>query len=263
MVSQDQPLVKAEIRNRIREREKEDPSRYPRDIDAILLEDLEYFLTRDDLYTRFFKSVLEPTFSGQAEVRRILDCLIPTRNKLYHDNHISVREAEKVICYTNDFIDAYKSYYVRLGHEREFNVPTFLSLSDSQGNRLFRTNPDCTWEVLNIHPDRVAERHAIPDAIYTTNRAGDHYEIELEIDSSFSPDAYKVEWIVNFSYDIVLRGEGTTVSIDFTNKMAGFVPEVVIKLITKKDWHRFAYLKCDEKVEIRLNTVLPPIEDTY
>lgn len=103
----------------------------------------------------------------------------------------------------------------------------------------------------------------MPNAIYTTHRAGDHYEMELEVDSSFSPDTYKVQWIVKCGLDIVLRGEGTTVSIDFTNKMVGFVPEVEIRLITKRDWHRFAYLKCDDKVEIRLNTVLPPIEDTY
>lgn len=263
MVTPDQPLVKTEIKKRIRDRKANDPGRYPRDIDAILLEDIEYFFGRDDLYSKYFKTVLEPFFSGKEEVRKVLGQITPIRNKLYHDNAISIREAEKATCYTNDFIDAYKEYYMKQGKDKEFNVPTIISFSDSQGNRSFRTHFNCVWEVHNISPEKDVERSVYPDAIYTTHRSGEHYEIELEVDSSFPPDTYRIEWALKCGYETVVQGEGTKISIDFTNKMVAFEPKIEILLITNKEWNRFAYHKCDDKVEIRLNTVLPPIEDTY
>ena len=262
-VSDGQPLIKAEIRDRIRDRKKEDPGRYPRDIDAILLEDIEYFLSREDLYSKFFKQVLEPYLSGRIEVRRILNELIPIRNKLYHDNAISIREAEKVLCYTNDFIDAYKAYYINMGKEREFNVPVILSLSDSQGNRVFRKDTNYVWTIHNINPNNRVERSVFPDAIYTEHRSGDHYEIELDVDSSFSPETYNIYWSMQCGRNEVASGQGNKISIDFTNKMVAFDPEITVQIITNKEWHRFAYLECDDKVEIKLSKVFPPIEDTY
>lgn len=50
-----QPLIKSEIKKRIEQRVKDNPGRFPRNIDAILLEDIEYFLCRDDLYNDHFK----------------------------------------------------------------------------------------------------------------------------------------------------------------------------------------------------------------
>ena len=84
MISHDTPLVKSEIRKRIETRVANNPRRFPRYVDAILVEDIEYFFCRDDLYSKHFKVVLEPFYSGKEEVRTVLERIIPIRNKLSH-----------------------------------------------------------------------------------------------------------------------------------------------------------------------------------
>lgn len=258
-------LVRGSIRSHVQSRKQSDPRRFPRDIDAILLDDVEYFLTKDELYNAYFKSVLEPFYSGREEVRRVMDRLVPIRNKLYHDNHISIREAEQVLCYTNDFIDVLKEHYRLQGREREFNVPVLLSLSDSQGNRIFRKQPLYTWEVQNVEADCLAHYrdNDFLDAICTSHRSGERYEIEFEVDESFPPDTYAVEWMLTLGHSTVLRGTGTRVIVDFTEEMVSYKPFLIVTLTTNRTWHRFAHIGCDDKVEVSLSQVLPPIEDSY
>lgn len=264
MVTEEQPLIKSDIRKRIRGRKASDPGRFPRDIDAILLEDIMYFFTRDDLYRKYFKNVFEPSYSGQAELRRIMKRLVDIRNKLSHGNHISIREAEQVLCYTNDFIDAYKLYYLKEGREKDFNVPVFLSLSDSQGNNVYRKKIEGVWEVWNVRKEdkeRMPEYYS--DAIITRHRSGEEYCIELNVDNVFSPDSYKVEWYIEMHYKKIMTGNGKGINIKFTNDMVSSAPEIVAKLVTDKTWHRFGSSGCDDIVKIHLNTVLPPIDDLY
>lgn len=258
-------LVKSEVRNLVQSRKQGDPGRFPRDIDAILLEDIKYFLTKEELYNAYFKPIVESFYSGREEIRRIMDRLIPIRNKLYHDNHISIREAEQVLCYTNDFIDVLKEHYQLQGREREFNVPTFLSLSDSQGNRVFRKQPSYSWEVQNTEVDRLADyrKHGFLDAICTSHRSGEHYEIEFEVDESFLPNTYTVAWMLALNHTTVQRGEGTRITVNFTDEMVSYEPILYVELTTNRSWHRFASIGCDDKVEVRLSKVLPPIEDSY
>ena len=108
MISPEQPLIKSEIKRRIEQRVSDNLERYPRKIDAILLEDIEYCLWREDLYSSHFKSILEPFYSGVLEIRKVLSRLLPIRNKLSHSNTISIHKAEQCICYIDDFIDVYK-----------------------------------------------------------------------------------------------------------------------------------------------------------
>lgn len=126
-------LIKNEIIRNVSDRMKENPNRFPRSIDAILMEDIAYFLCKDNFYNEFFKEMLENCFSGQNEVRSRLNILKDIRNKLYHGNAISYREAEQAICYSNDFIDCYKAYYTKVGKDKEYNVPFFVKVEDSLG----------------------------------------------------------------------------------------------------------------------------------
>ena len=63
-ISPEQPLIKSETKKRIEQRVRDNPGRFPRKIDAILLEDVEYFLCRDDLYNSQFKNILGPFYAG-------------------------------------------------------------------------------------------------------------------------------------------------------------------------------------------------------
>ncbi|MDE7404052.1 MAG: hypothetical protein K2M81_02990, partial [Lachnospiraceae bacterium] len=252
MISTDQPLIKSEIKKRIEQRVKDNPSRYPRKIDAILLEDIEYFLCRDDLYSNQFKVILEPFYSGAWEVRKVLNRLIPIRNKLSHGNTISIHEAEQCICYTGDFIDVYKQYYIATGKERDYNVPVFLRIKDNLGNDIIREDSSYSWEL----------RFWGKTAPKIQLRSGDSYKLWVEVDSSFDSTFYEISWIVRQDYKTVIK-KGTGSVIDFTlnNKNVSYAPEIQIYLITKRDWHRFQDV--DDIIKINYEQILPPIEDTY
>lgn len=58
-VNPGQPLIKSSIKRTIEERRKQDPTRFPRWIDGIVMEDLEYFICRDDLYSKYFRKIFE------------------------------------------------------------------------------------------------------------------------------------------------------------------------------------------------------------
>ena len=55
MIKEEQPLIRSEIKKRIEQRMMDNPGRFPRKMDAILIEDIEYFLCREDLYNSHFK----------------------------------------------------------------------------------------------------------------------------------------------------------------------------------------------------------------
>lgn len=117
-------LIKNEIRNKIQARIDSEPGRYPRPIDACLLEHEIAIISNPVLYKIHFKKVFENEFpEGLTGFRKCLDRLVQPRNKLYHANPISIREAERVICYSNDIIDAIKDYYIQTGMNQEYNRP--------------------------------------------------------------------------------------------------------------------------------------------
>lgn len=251
MVSEKQPLVKGEIKRRIEQRMADNPGRFPRRIDAILMEDIEYFLCRDDLYDKHFRSLLEPFFSGIAEVRKVLGRLIPIRNKLSHGNTISLHEAEQCICYTGDFIAVYKQHYALLGKDKDYNVPVILRIKDSLGHDFIREDSQSQWE-LYFYGITAPE---------ISLRSGDEYKIWLEVDSSFDSSFYDIRWIVKQDYTtLISKGTGNTIQFTLTNKNVSYAPEVVIELTTKRDWHRFHEI--DDCVKLHYRRVLPPIEDT-
>ena len=252
MISPEQPLIKSEIKNRIEQRVSNDPQRFPRKIDAILLEDIEYFLCRDDLYGLHFKNILEPFYSGKEEVRKVLNRLIPTRNKLSHNNTISIHEAEQCICYVNDFVDVYKQQFIRLGKEKDFNVPTFLRIKDSLGNDIIRQDSSEIWRI-NFNGHSAPKIHL---------RSGDYYKLWVEVDSSFNSSFYEINWvIIQGISEEIKRGMGNTIEFSVNNKNVSLSPSIRLFLTTKRDWHRFRDF--DDILVLEYDTVLPPIEDTY
>ena len=252
MIKEDQPLIRSEIKKRIEQRMMDNPGRFPRKIDAILMEDIEYFLCREDLYNSHFKAILEPFYSGIAEVRKVLERLIPIRNKLSHGNTISIHEAEQCLCYTGDFVAVFKQHYLTIGKERDYNVPVFLRIKDSLGNDIIREDSQYAWE-LHFYG------HSAPKIQL---RSGDQYKLWVEVDSSFDSSFYEIKWIVKQDYTtLIKKGTGNVIEFALTNKNVSYAPEIVIELTTKRDWHRFHDI--DDSIKLNYERVLPPIEDTY
>lgn len=252
MITEGQPLVKAEIKRRVEKRINDNPGRFPRKIDAIVMEDIEYFLCREDLYERHFKEILEPFYSGALEVRSVLERFIPIRNKLSHGNTISIHEAEQCLCYTDDLITVFKQHYVEIGKERDYNVPVVLRIKDSLGHDFIREHLESEWE-LHFY---------VITAPKIQLRSGERYKLWVEVDSSFDQSFYEIAWIVKRDYSTILKkGTGSVIDFALTNKDVSYAPEISIVLKTKRDWHRFHDI--DDYIDIHFENVLPPIEDTY
>ncbi len=236
-------LVKNDILKNIADRMKDNPKRFPRKIDAILMEDIAYFLCKDNFYKDFFENILESTFSGQEEVRSRMEVLKDIRNKLYHGNPISYREAEKAICYSHDFIDCYKEYYVKIGKEQEYNVPYITKVQDSLGRCGYRD-------------ETKAEKLSLPYE-QTKFRPGDMYKIWVEVDASFPEDFYEIIWSMNDKKVATGKEFIFIPTVDMVSSMKF----VYCSLVTKRKWHK--YRTYDDGFSVFLGEILPPIEELY
>lgn len=236
-------LVKNDILKNIADRMKDNPKRFPRKIDAILMEDIAYFLCKDNFYKDFFSNILESAFSGQEEVRSRMEVLKDIRNKLYHGNPISYREAEKVICYSHDFIDCYKEYYVKIGKEQEYNVPYITKVQDSLGRCGYRD-------------ETKAEKLSLPYE-QTKLRPGDVYKIWVEVDASFPEDFYEIIWSMNDKKVATGKEFIFIPTVDMVSSMEF----VYCSLVTKRKWHK--YRTYDDGFSVFLGEILPPIEELY
>lgn len=236
-------LVKGEILRNISDRMCENPNRFPRQIDAILMEDIAYFLCKDNFYNDFFKEMLENDFSGKEEVRKRLETLKDIRNKLYHGNPISYREAEKAICYSHDFIDCYQAYYIKSGKEKEYNVPFFTKVEDSLGRCAYRDETRIDKLRLPYNGEKL--------------RPGDVYKIWAEVDANFPEDFYEITWSM---HDKVVAKGKEFVFVP-TIDMVSSIEIVYCSLKTKRPWHK--YRISDDSFSAVIGEVLPPIEDLY
>ena len=251
-----QPLIKADIKKMVEARMQEDVRRFPRWIDAIVMENIEYFFCRADLYTKYYKEIFEPFFSSREEIRFVLKRLIGIRNKLAHGNTISIHEAEQSLCYTNDFIDCFKKYYENEGKSREYNVPVFIRIKDSLGNDAIREYMEYYgWEVHSHHKSRYGE----PAVLL---RSGDSYKVWIEVDGSFDENTYDVMWQFMCG-ERNESGKGNCVEVSFTDKDVSYSFEIKFWLKTHNTWHRGARFDNDDIVKIDYEEILPLISSTY
>lgn len=237
---------RAKIRNELTQKVADNPTRFSRPIDAATLEQEIYFVCHPDLYTDQFKDGLVRAFpDGREECRTFLNRLIDPRNRLYHANQITVRDAERVICYSNDIIDSLKKYYTEINVATDYNAPTVIRISDSLGGN-FHAGAIPRNKTRRGHIDR-------SDDPGIALRPGDSFSIEAEIDSSFDPNTYSVSWNVNGDKQdgnraVVVLGDGS-VTADFM---------VWCHVVSNKAWHRLGDL--DDCVMLRY-AILPPIDD--
>ncbi|MCP9755143.1 hypothetical protein EGI26_08260 [Lacihabitans sp. CCS-44] len=232
-------IINNNIRGKIQERKNKEPERFPRLIDASLLEHQIDIICNPDLYNSFFKEPFKLAFPNGREVTKtFLERLVYPRNCLYHANPISVRMSEQVVCYTNDVIDSLKSYYRMIQKEQEFNVPKIIKAIDSFGN-VFHFN---TSQDNGIFLHEKPEFYLYP---------GDTLTIEIEVDPTFDESEYSVSWYgPNMSCQnkkMVLRIDESFVSIGY---------QIECHLISNKTWHKYSTF--DDKFYI-IYKILPPL----
>lgn len=244
-------LIKREIVQLLQQRMKDDTRRFPRMIDAVTFENIIQILCNENLYNKHFKIALEHAYPcGLEHAKHHLTIIRDIRNKYAHLNIISVRDAERAICYCHDFIDGLEMYYQKLGKEKDYNVPLFLKLSDSQGL------------AYNFSSERtMLQEHEIFDCIRL--RAGDVYQVTVEVDPTFDPNGFTLDWYCEWEYEEKYKKFHNTNSIDIniTNDMVGRGLKICCTLRTKKDWHKHG--SYDDYFQYEIKTILPPISDNY
>lgn len=241
----DVPVVKKDIRDKADVMLKNNPQRFKRKIDTLFLEELIYLLCRNDLYKKYFKEFLDPIYpDGNAEVRTFLKRLIPIRNSLSHSNPISIRDAERCICYTNDFIDGVKRYFYEKGDERVFNTPNAIKLNDSLGNE-FYLNKDKSFELIYIHREGTQQLYQF--------HLGEKYSAWLTLDPSYDLGEYIFNWNIGGRK----VGDSSRLDIEITEDMIRERCAIYCTIKSTKSWHR--YNGYDQQFAVMFQ-VLPPDE---
>lgn len=240
------PVVKKSIRDKTAQMMRSNPQRFHRKIDTLFLDEIIYLLCRNDLYKRFFKDFLDLIYpDGNAEARTYLNRLVPIRNCLSHSNPISIRDAERCICYTNDFIDGVKQYFYDKGEERVFNTPNALKLNDSLGNE-FHLNKDTMFESICINRAGTTQLHQF--------HLGERYSAWLTLDPSFTPEQYTIEWHIECGRHL---GNDSRLDIEIAEDMIRERCPIYCTIKSTKSWHR--YRGYDQQFAIVFQ-VLPPEE---
>lgn len=228
---------KTEIRKKAKKRLNAEPHKFNRLVDTLLLDDIIYIFTKDVLYKKCFKEVLDLIYPiGCNNIRVLMEKLIEQRNNLSHSNPISIRQAEQIICYTNDFIEGYKLYFKNKGEESVWNVPQIIKFTDSNGyenNKFDYKNFEEIFETGHIF------------------YVGEKYQIELVVDPSFDSSEYEIEWKLLGNEN---KYRESKFSVEFDDKHVSQNVYIYCTVISKKEWHRHKFH--DHKIAIKIQ-VLP------
>ena len=238
-------LIKTEIRQKVKSLINEEMKRFPRNIDAFFLPDLIYIICKVNLYNKFFKVPFAKAFpEGSNEARTFLRRLEYPRNALCHANPISDRHTEQVICYCHDIIDSIKEYYFKMGTECEYNVPRIIKVTDSLGNTIHLNEIEKNSGNWFLHEDPI-----------NYLRPGDKLGIDVEIDPSFDPSLYTIEWYIKRKIINEFTNKAK-ISFEIEVKHVGEFFSVYCMIISNKIWHKFT--GHDDIIRINYK-VLPPL----
>jgi hypothetical protein len=242
-------IVKSAIAQDAIARQTREPERYPRTIDALLLDDAIDIICNPQLFKDNFRIPLAQAYpEGRDEVRTFLKRISSPRNNLAHANSISLRQAEQIICYTNDVIDSLKAHYRQIGMQDAYDAPLILKLVDSFGNSYSRSqfSPCHDGGILKTFFE-VPEMHMRP---------GDILTLEIEVDPSYDPSSYSIQWTSTKPWST--RPEnGSKVVVPITNRQVGQQFDIHCRVTANRDWHRMS-MGTDDFLLVYYK-VLPPL----
>jgi hypothetical protein len=238
-------VIKSSIVRDVQVRRNSNPDRYPRDVDAFLLDDLIAVLSNPSLYSYFRPALLKAFPHGRDEAQTFLNRLIAPRNALAHANQLTLRNAEQIVCYSGDIIDSIKEYYREIGMENDYNVPTILRVSDNLGNSFERS------QLSNVNDGC--------KAMYLHNkvslRPGDVLTVELEIDPSFEPETYDIEW--KALKPKLVKETSSRIILNIDDSMVAQKWTLWCTITTKNKWHRLS-TGADDFLFVSYR-ILPPV----
>ena len=126
--SEENYLIKREVRDHIQSMLSSNHGRFHRAVDTLFFEHIIYFLCNPAFYRDMFGEALKYAYPiGNNEARDFLERITPIRNALSHSNPISIRQAERAICYSPDFVEGLKQYYREKRRRTNVERPTYHS----------------------------------------------------------------------------------------------------------------------------------------
>lgn len=237
-------VIKNEISKQVLDKFNEDNDKYNNNpINATTFDNLIDIISNPKHYVIFKPYFWIYPFWVDV-TKYFLGKLLDIRNMVYHSNPISVRDAEKLICYTNDIIDSFKKYYQEKNMWKEYNVPEFIKFNDSFWNEKFLISEN-KWN-LNTH-----NFYYYQDSKFYL-RPWDKFSIEVFVDATFEEwKDYKIEWsICRKIY------QWKKISIEITEDMVSEKKLFTCKLIQNKNWHK--YWNYDDEINF-MYKILPPL----
>jgi hypothetical protein len=236
-IHNDNHIISKNIRAHAASRRAENADRYGREVDTLLIDKLVAILCKEDLHDAFFSSALKGAFPlGNEEARIFLQRLIPIRNALSHANPISVHDVERVLCYCDDIICSLKDYYQDQSMGRDYNAPLFIRFADSLAHSEVISKPLTTLDYTNE----------------SRLRPGDSLRLEVEVDSTFDPGRFAIEWNSS-SGD---TGTGLSFTLGLQAKHVDERANIQVLLISDQVWHRMGH--CDARISL-FYKILPPV----
>ncbi len=206
----------------------EEPGRFSTHLDTLFLDELIYMLCHSEVYPLISPYIGNYCPKGVDALRSFLNCLIPIRNKLSHTNPFSYRDAQRAVCYSNDFIEAVKYYFEEKNMTKEFNVPTIIKVTDSFGNEVI---PSDNEETVIFRLSAPSTKN--PKVLYL----GDQFSLTLEIDPSFQETDYHIDWHGKDGVEVLENGKKINVTIN--NKLIGENVMISCNIISNNEWHRY------------------------
>lgn len=240
-------VINADTTRRIIQRAAVEPVKFPRAIDAADLDDTIRIICNPELYVAHFTNALSDAFpEGCVEAKTFLLRLVPPRNALSHARPISIHEAHRVLCYSQDVVAALKVHYGKNQMQKQYNVPTVIRIVDSLGHEISLSDS-------NRHRDGPAMIDFSQNELAVL-RCGDSISIEVDIDPSFEPDAYEVRWLIANVGGAATFGRRFSLHLTQQHVATRFC--VVCYVTSKAEWHKIGTF--DDQVDIAYR-VLPPI----
>jgi len=238
-------LMPKGIRENVKKRMDSEPERYKREIDATQLQDAIDIICEQTRYEKHFGAVFHSMFpEGREELRTFADRLVEPRHRLSHANPITTRQAEQIICYSQDIIDAIKEYYKSNNMQEAFNVPKIIQFRDSFGNVVDRE----MFGILGSISFKEDQKCFL--------RPGDTLSMEVLVDPSFKEDEYTVEWWHSeaaIGQILSTKRFDLKIGVEHVREMFSITCEVK----SNKPWHAHGHY--DDTVTARYK-VLPPVE---
>lgn len=237
------PMKKDILSKAVARRQKE-PSRYPREVDALLFEDLIAIICHPQQYAHFQDALSSAFQNGESEARTYLNRIVDARNPLAHANEITSHQALRVACYSTDVIDSLKAYYKRINMAQAYNAPSFIRIWDDRAN---------VGDATQLPADGAVRYFNFKT---TQLRPGDVLQLEVQPDESFPEGSYRIDWVVN-NVSNPQRGTGRKFSVMIENRHVsanGFM--VSVEMTSNESWHRYG--NADDRVSLHYS-ILPPI----